>query len=111
MDKDIEEYVKSCPCCLHFKSTPERSELNPILVKRPLELVHMDFLMVESGNSDKEVNILIATDYFMRYAQVYSTKSQTASVVANTLWECFFGHYGFPEENYVRSSAGILKAD
>ena len=87
MDKDLEEYVKSCPHCLRFKAIPERSELNPILVTRPLELVHMDFLTIECGTSDKEVNILIVTDHFTRYAQVYVTKSQTASVVANTLWE------------------------
>ena len=98
MDKDIEEYVKSCPRCLRFKVIPERSELNPILVTRPLELIHMDFLTIESGTLDKEVNILIVTDHFTRYAQAYVTKSQTASVVASTLWEHLFIHYSFPEK-------------
>ena len=58
----------------------------------------MDFLTSESGTSDKEVNILILTDHFTRNAQVYVTKSQTALVVANTLWEQFLIHCGFPEK-------------
>ena len=80
MDRDIEEHVKSCPHCLRFKAIPERSELYPILVTRPLELIHMDFVMIESGTSDKEVNILIVTYHFTRYVQAYVTKWQTASV-------------------------------
>ena len=40
----------------------------------------------------------MVTDHFTRYAQAYITRSQTAPVVANTLWEKFFVHYGFPQK-------------
>ena len=98
MESDIEEYVKTCPRCLKFKPVPERAELNPIEVTRSLELVHIDFLTIESPSQNKDINILVMTDHFTRYAQAYVTRSQTASVVANTLWERFFVHYGFPEK-------------
>ena len=52
-----------------------------------MELVHIDYLTIESRTSEKDVNILIVTDHFTHYAQAYITHSQTASVVANTLWE------------------------
>ena len=98
MENDIEEYVKTCPRCLKFKAIPERAELNIIDVTRPLELVHIDFLTIEAPKKDKDVNILVVTDHFTRYAQAYVTRSQTAPIVASTLWEKFFVHYGFPEK-------------
>ena len=98
MESDIEEYVKTCPRCLKFKAIPEKAELNIINVTRPLELVHIDFLTIEAPRKDKDVNILVVTDHFTRYAQAYITRSQMAPVIANTLWEKFFVHYGFPEK-------------
>ena len=87
MEEDIEEYVKTCPTCLKFKAIPERAELNIINVTRPLELVHIDFLTIEPPMKDIDINILVVTDHFTRYAQDYVTRSQTAPVVADTLWE------------------------
>ena len=72
--------------------------MNIIDVTRPLELVHIDFLTIEAPKKDKDVNILVVTDHFIRYAQAYVTRSQTAPVAANTLWEKLFVHYSFPEK-------------
>ena len=45
----------------------------------------MDYTTIESGtNSDKDVNVLVVTDHFTRYAQAFITPSQTAKVVAHT---------------------------
>ena len=101
MAKEVEHYVKSCPCCLRFKRLSERATLNPIETSRPLELVHIDYLTIEApknSRSQKDVNILIVTDHFTRYAQAYVTPNQKASTVAKTLWDKFFIHYGFPEK-------------
>ena len=68
---------------------------------RPLELIHIDYLMIEApknSRSQKDVNILIVTDHFTRYVQAYVTPNQKATTVAKTLWERFFVHYGFPEK-------------
>ena len=68
---------------------------------RPLELVHIDYLTVEppaNSKSDKDINVLIITDYFTRYAQAHITSSEKTPVVAKTLWDHFFVHYGFPEK-------------
>ena len=42
--------------------------------------------------------MLIITDHFTWYAQAHITSSQKAPVVAKTLWDHFFVHYGFPEK-------------
>ena len=76
-------------------------ELNLIIATRLLELVHIDYLTIEppaNSKSDKDVNVLIITDHFTRYAQQHITSSQKAQVVAKTLWNHFFVHYGFPEK-------------
>ena len=66
-----------------------------------MELVHIDYLTIkapEGSKSDKDINVLVITDHFTRYAQAHVTSSQKAHVVAKTLWEHFFVHYGFPEK-------------
>ena len=80
---------------------PERTELNPIVATRPWELIHIDFLTIEAGansKSSKDVNVLIITDHFTRYAQAFVTASQQAPVVARILWDKFFMYFGLPEK-------------
>ena len=96
MKQDVEQHVKVCDRCLHFKAKPQHAESHPILATHPMELVHIHFLTVESGKEDKEVNILVLMDHFTRYAQAYVTLSQTVKAVAQTLWDKCFMHYGLP---------------
>ena len=101
MVTDVEEHIKSCPLCLWFKTQPEKAELNPIIAMRSLELVHIDYLTIEppsTSKTGKDINILIITNHFTRYTQAHITPSQKAPVVAKTLWDQFFVHYGFPEK-------------
>ena len=94
--EDIEKHNKSCPQCLRFKTQPEKAELNPIISTRPLELVHIDYLTIEppsNSRSSKDVNILIITDHFTRYAHAHITSRQKAPIAAKTLWDHFFIHY------------------
>ena len=73
-----------------------------------MELVHIDYLTIESKTSEKDVNILIVTDHFTRYAQAYITHSQTASVVVNTLWERFLFIMDF-QKKYYQTKVEISK--
>ena len=106
--ENVERHIKSCPQCLRFKTQPEGAELNPIIATRPLELVHIDYLTIEAptnSKSGKDVDVLIITDHFTRYAQAHITSSQKARTVAKTLWDKFFVHYGFPEK--ILSDQGL----
>ena len=51
---------------------------NRIISTHLLELAQMEFLTGESGKTGKDVNILVVTDHFNRYAQAFVTPSQTA---------------------------------
>ena len=72
--------------------------MSPVKVTHPLELVHMDFLSVESGKNTKDIDILVVTDHFTKYSQAYVTSCQTVQVVVKTLWEKFFMYCGIPEK-------------
>ena len=99
MADDVHTHIHTCDRCLRFKQPKEKSELQPILVSHPMELVHLDFLTLGGKADDnRSINILVVTDYFMKYAQAYVTPKQTAVMVAQTLWEDFLVHYGWPEK-------------
>ena len=67
--------------------------MQPIQVSGPMELIHLDFLMLGGKASNvKGTIIMVITDHFTRYAQAYVTSKQTAVVVACTLWENFLVH-------------------
>ena len=44
MEDDVHTHICTCDRCMRFKQPQERSEMQPILVSYPLELVHLDFL-------------------------------------------------------------------
>ena len=48
VSQGVEIYVKSCPRRLRFKRLPERAKLKPIEATRPMELVHVDYLMIDT---------------------------------------------------------------
>ena len=58
-----------------------------ILVTHPLQLVHVDYLMIKVAKGEKDAYVIIITDHFMRYAQALATSSQTAMHTAQALWD------------------------
>ena len=96
MSEDCKQHISSCSRCVVFKSTPQQAPMQVISCTKPLELVHMDYLTIEDRRG-QNVNILIVTDHFTRFAQAYVTTSQTAKVTAKTLWDKFISCYGFPD--------------
>ena len=81
----MKEHIQNCEWCLRFKAKPMRAEQQSIRAPHPLELLHMDYLTIDLGNGDKDVNILIITDHLMRYAKAIVMNSQTAKVMAQAL--------------------------
>ena len=96
MVEDVWTYIRTYERCTKYKQQPEREKLKPISCTYPLELVHLDFLMIGKEGTEKAINIMVVTDHFTRYAQVYITPKQTAPVVVKTLWDQFLVHYGWP---------------
>ena len=98
INQDMEQHIKRCERCIRFKAKQEITPLENIEASYPMELVHIDHLTIESNKPEKDINILVVTDQFTRLAQAFVTPSQTASVVAKTLWDKCFMYYGIPEK-------------
>ena len=62
------EHIDKCHQCLTFKVQQPRTLLENIVATHLLELVHLDYLCLESGKG-KEGNVLLVTDHFTHYAQ------------------------------------------
>ena len=97
MAKDVENHVSQCDICLHFKQKLQKAKLNQIEATHPMELVYIDYFTTESRKSNKYVNNFIVRDHFTRYAQAFTTPSQTTEVTTQDLWKKYFVYYGFPE--------------
>ena len=96
MQDEVDQHHWPCDRCTQFKACPQCEELYHILTTYPLELVHIDGLMIEDPKPGKDVNILVITDHFTQYTQMIVTTSQAARVTARALWDGLFTHHGFP---------------
>ena len=95
MSEDARQHIRTCDRCTRFKQPIEHAEMKPMFCTYQMELVHLDFLTAGCPENDKQINLMIVTDHFTRYAQVHVTLNQTAPVVARTLWEQFLTYYGW----------------
>ena len=82
MHADVISYINSCPRCLRRKSQQDKAPLLNIETSQPLELIHLDYLKIETSKGNIE-NVLVITDHFTRYAQAFPSKTQTALATAN----------------------------
>ena len=76
MSRDIWEHIRTCGRCERFKQLASVEEITQTIATYPLVLVHADFLTI-GGKKDvtKDINILVVTDHFTRFARAYMTSS------------------------------------
>lgn len=108
LSRDIEDKVRKCKRCICAKSPhlPERAPMVSINTTRPMELVCIDFMSLESSRGGYE-NILVVTDHFTRYAFACPTRNQEAKTVAKILMDQYFVHYGIPERLHSDQAANF----
>ena len=79
------KHIKQCERCLKFKAVPDKAPMENVDGTYPMELVHMDYLMIEANEGGKDVHILVITDHFTWYTQAIVTSSQTTKCTAQNL--------------------------
>jgi hypothetical protein len=94
MAKDIEIYVKSYDNCQRRRKPMGKNELHPIKVKEPFYQIGIDFvgllLVTEKGNK----YIIVAIDYFMKWAKAKAVKVDNAEEVATFIYEEIICRHG-----------------
>ena len=95
MRNDINHFVTSCCPCIKDKppQNQTRSPLENLTSSSPFELLSVDFLKLEKAGGYEY--LLVIVDHFTRYAEVYPTKSKTATTAAKKLYDEFIIRYGY----------------
>ena len=98
LQNDVDAKVKHCQRCICAKSPhlPEQAPLVSIITSRPMEVVFMDFVGLETSKGGYNY-ILVITDHFTKYAAAFPTRNQEAKTVAKILVDQYFTQYGIPE--------------
>lgn len=98
MHEDVEQWVKQCQRCVLTKlPQPKiRSPMKSFLASRPLEVVAVDFTLLEPASDGRE-NVLVVTDVFTKFTQAFPTRDQKADTTAKVLLREWFMKYGVPE--------------
>jgi hypothetical protein len=87
MAKDIETYIKSCDNCQRRGKLMGKNELHTIKVKEPFYQIGIDFVgplpVTEKGNK----YIIVAIDYFTKWAKAKAVKVDNAEEVVTFIYE------------------------
>jgi transposase InsO family protein len=93
--KDVEDMVRKCRRCVCRKARTTTAPLTPIVTSQPLELVCLDYLLVEPSAGYE--HLLVITDHFTKFAKVIPTRNETAVTTARALYDNFITVYGIPQ--------------
>jgi len=97
MYTDIVDYCETCERCKVGKLGKKvQTTFKSIIAKKPLEVVAMDFTLLEKGTGGFE-NVLVLTDVFTKYTQAVPTRNQKAKTVANILLKEWIIRFGIPQ--------------
>ena len=101
MFQDATKYVKDCPWCQIVKGdyTKPNRILGFIIAQNPLDLMCVDFTKVDPLRDGKE-NILVLTDTFTKFSQVFVTPNQKAVTTTKILVDKCFYVYGIPAHKH-----------
>ena len=97
MFSDVAEWVRKCPRCEHSKlpGVKVASPMGHLLATKPLEVVAMDFTLVDKAADGRE-NVLVMTDVFTKFTVAVPTRDQKATTVARVLVREWFQKFGIP---------------
>ena len=96
MIHDIEEHCRNCQRCMLAKAGKKlQPTMGSLIAKRPLEVLAMDFTVLEPGTNNVE-NVLVLTDAFTKFTQAIPSKDQKARTVARCLVRDWFVRFGVP---------------
>lgn len=102
MYEDVKLWDKQCQRCILTNMPQPRihAPIKPFLASRPLEVVAVDFSVLEPASDGRE-NVLVVTDIFTKFTQAFPTCDQKADTTAKVLLREWFMKYGVPERLYL----------
>ena len=98
MHADVKKWISECERCVVAKGPylPVRTPMGSIIATKPLEVLAMDFTLLEPASDGRE-NVLVLTDVFTKYTVAIPTRDQKAVTVVKALVKEWFLIYGVPQ--------------
>ncbi|VDI53475.1 Hypothetical predicted protein [Mytilus galloprovincialis] len=97
MYTEIADYCDTCERCKVGKlGRTVKTTFKSVLAKRLLDIVAIDFTVLERGVGGLE-NVLVITDIFTKYTQAIPTRDQKAKTVARILLKEWIIRFGAPQ--------------
>ena len=98
MTKDAELYIVRHDQCIQFKSRPPKVMMENIMATHLLQLVHLDYLMIEATEGRRDIHVLIITDHSMKYMhRPWYHHGRLLGAKPRLCWTNWLVHYGLPE--------------
>ena len=100
MHKDVERWCRTCEACATRKTAPKknRSPLQTIQAGYPMQVVGVDIMGPLPESENGNLYVLVASDYFTKWVEVYAIPNQEAITVAKKLTDEMFCRFSPPEQ-------------
>ena len=100
MHVDVARYVRRCQVCAAQK--PEQKAPAGLMgtrpaITRPWQMISLDFVGPLPRTSKGNTSILVVSDYFTKYVQLFAVRSATARALSRLVEEQVFLIYGAPQ--------------
>ena len=96
----MRQFIRACTCCFHHEGSTPRAPLFPIVATTPLDLLHFDFIsietMLELNQSPRVANILVFQEHFTKHVLAYVTPDQTVKTITKFLYGGYISIFGAP---------------
>ena len=100
MATKMQRAISTCEQCIQHEGIHAKAPVQLIIVTTPLELLHVDFIsietMMELDQPPNMVNLLVFCDHFMKHIMAYITPNQTAKTVTKFLWQGYVSIFRAP---------------
>ena len=87
----MRQSIKNCTHCLQQKGSLPQAPLHPIVATAPLDLLHVDFISIETtmepNQSPRALMSWYSKTTFMKHVLAYVTSDQTAKTIAKFLYQ------------------------
>ena len=98
MERDLRIYSRSCAACQSRRSpVPQnKAPLKPVTSTRPFHRVAADLALMPLSSKGNQ-HLLVVTDYYTKYINLYALPDKRAETVAQHLFDNYISQHGVPE--------------
>ena len=90
MAKQMRQTIRACTHCLQYEGGLPKTPLCPIVATAPLDLLHVDFISIETtlepNQSSRVTNVLVFQGHFTKHVLAYLTPDQSVKSVVKFLY-------------------------